>query len=150
VLDVDQQVTPVTYINSAADLKAFCGARGGIVCTSSNAGTIAAWAFARREKILFFPDQHLGRWTGAQMGIALDEMMVWDPDLEMGGLSAEQIRRAKTAALERVIARFTRCSSRRISCVFAISIPTAWSSPTPNAASKSAGSRISSARPNIS
>ncbi|MCQ1548904.1 MAG: quinolinate synthase NadA [Candidatus Accumulibacter phosphatis] len=95
VLDVDQQLTPVTYINSAADLKAFCGARGGIVCTSSNAGTIAAWAFARREKILFFPDQHLGRWTGFQMGIALDEMMVWDPDLEMGGLTAEQIRRAK-------------------------------------------------------
>ncbi|KFB75664.1 MULTISPECIES: quinolinate synthase NadA [Candidatus Accumulibacter] len=95
VLDVDQQFTPVTYINSAADLKAFCGARGGIVCTSSNAGTIAAWAFARREKILFFPDQHLGRWTGFQMGIALDEMMVWDPDLEMGGLTAEQIRRAR-------------------------------------------------------
>lgn len=95
VLDVDQQLTPVTYINSAADLKAFCGARGGIVCTSSNAGTIAAWAFARREKILFFPDQHLGRWTGFQMGITLDEMMVWDPDLEMGGLTAEQIRRAK-------------------------------------------------------
>ena len=95
VLEVDEQVTPVTYINSAADLKAFCGAHGGIVCTSSNAGTIAAWAFARREKILFFPDQHLGRWTGAQMGIPLDEMMVWDPDLEMGGLSAEEIRRAR-------------------------------------------------------
>jgi quinolinate synthase len=95
VLDVEQQVTPVTYINSAADLKAFCGARGGIVCTSSNAGTIATWAFGRREKILFFPDQHLGRWTGHKMGIALDEMMVWDPDLEMGGLSAEQIQRAK-------------------------------------------------------
>ncbi|SBT10146.1 Quinolinate synthase A [Candidatus Accumulibacter aalborgensis] len=95
VLDVDQQVTPVTYINSAADLKAFCGARGGIVCTSSNAGTIAGWAFERREKILFFPDQHLGRWTGYRMGIPLDEMMVWDPDLEMGGLTAEQIRRAK-------------------------------------------------------
>ena len=95
VLDVEQQVTPVTYINSAADLKAFCGARGGIVCTSSNAGTIATWAFGRREKILFFPDQHLGRWTGHKMGIALDEMEVWDPDLEMGGLSAEQIQRAK-------------------------------------------------------
>ncbi len=95
VLNAEEEVTPVTYINSAADLKAFCGAHGGIVCTSSNAGTIAAWAFARREKILFFPDQHLGRWTGAQMGIPLDEMMVWDPDLEMGGLSAEEIRRAR-------------------------------------------------------
>ena len=95
VLNADEQVTPVTYINSAADLKAFCGERGGIVCTSSNAGTIAKWAFERREKILFFPDQHLGRWTGAQMVIALDEMMVWDPDLELGGLTPEQIRKAK-------------------------------------------------------
>ncbi|MBA3995627.1 MAG: quinolinate synthase [Candidatus Accumulibacter sp.] len=95
VLNADEQVTPVTYINSAADLKAFCGERGGIVCTSSNAGKIAQWAFARREKILFFPDQHLGRWTGAQMGIPLDEMMVWDPDLEYGGLTPDQIRKAK-------------------------------------------------------
>jgi quinolinate synthase len=95
VLNADAQVTPVTYINSAADLKAFCGERGGIVCTSSNAGTIAQWAFERREKILFFPDQHLGRWTGAQMGIPLDEMSVWDPDLELGGLTPEQIRKAK-------------------------------------------------------
>ena len=95
VLEVEQQVTPVTYINSAADLKAFCGERGGIVCTSSNAGSIAAWAFAQRPKILFFPDQHLGRWTGHQMGIPLDEMVVWDPDLELGGLRAEQIRHAR-------------------------------------------------------
>ena len=95
VLDVDAEVTPVTYINSAADLKAFCGERGGIVCTSSNARTIAEWAFVRRPKILFFPDQHLGRWTGHQMGIALEDMVVWDPDLEYGGLSREQIARAK-------------------------------------------------------
>ena len=95
VLDVNAEVTPVTYINSAADLKAFCGERGGIVCTSSNARTIAEWAFARRPKILFFPDQHLGRWTGHQMGIALEDMVVWDPDLEYGGLSREQIARAK-------------------------------------------------------
>ncbi len=88
-------VTPVTYINSAADLKAFCGERGGIVCTSSNAGTIAKWAFAQREKILFFPDQHLGRWTGHNLGIAMDEMVVWDPDIESGGLTPEQIRKAK-------------------------------------------------------
>ena len=95
VIDVDAEVTPVTYINSAADLKAFCGARDGIVCTSSNAGKIAQWAFARRPKILFFPDQHLGRWTGHTMGIPLDEMAVWDPDLELGGLTPEQIRKAK-------------------------------------------------------
>lgn len=95
VLPADEQVTPVTYINSAADLKAFCGEHGGVVCTSSNAPIIAAWAFKQREKILFFPDQHLGRWTGANMGIPLDEMMVWDPDLEMGGLTSEQVRKAK-------------------------------------------------------
>jgi quinolinate synthase len=95
LMDVDSAVTPVTYINSAADLKAFCGERGGIVCTSSNAGTIAKWAFERREKILFFPDQHLGRWTGHKLGIAMDEMAVWDPDLEFGGLTPEQIRKAR-------------------------------------------------------
>ena len=95
VLNAEETFTPVTYINSAADLKAFCGAHGGIVCTSSNAEAIARWAFAQREKILFFPDQHLGRWTGHTMGIPQDEMLVWDPDLELGGLTPEQIRKAK-------------------------------------------------------
>jgi quinolinate synthase len=95
VLDPDQVVTPVTYINSAADLKAFCGEHGGIVCTSSNARQILDWSFARREKVLFFPDQHLGRWTGHQMGIALEDMQVWDPDEALGGLTVEQVRSAK-------------------------------------------------------
>lgn len=91
----DELITPVTYINSAADLKAFCGEHGGIVCTSTNAPTILDWAFARREKVLFFPDQHLGRWTGYKKGIPLEQMVVWDPDLEYGGLSPEQIRNAR-------------------------------------------------------
>tara|TARA_R110001583_G_scaffold195522_3_gene375293 strand:- start:119718 stop:120818 length:1101 start_codon:yes stop_codon:yes gene_type:complete len=91
----DEHITPVTYINSAADLKAFCGEHGGIVCTSTNAPTILDWAFSRREKVLFFPDQHLGRWTGFKKGIPLDQMVVWDPDLEYGGLTHEQIRKAK-------------------------------------------------------
>jgi quinolinate synthase len=95
VLTPDEQVTPVTYINSAADLKAFCGTHGGIVCTSSNAPKILQWSFAQREKVLFFPDQHLGRWSGYKMDIPLDQMVVWDPDLEMGGLTFEQIRHAK-------------------------------------------------------
>ena len=95
VLDPDEHVTPVTSINSAADLKAFCGEHGGIVCTSSNAPKILQWSFAQREKVLFFPDQHLGRWSGYKMGLPMDEMLVWDPDLEMGGLTAEQIRKAK-------------------------------------------------------
>lgn len=91
----DELITPVTYINSAADLKAFCGEHGGIVCTSTNAPTILDWAFAQREKVLFFPDQHLGRWTGYKKGIPLEKMVVWDPDLEYGGLTPEQIRDAK-------------------------------------------------------
>lgn len=93
--DFDAVFTPVTYINSAADLKAFCGEHGGIVCTSSNAGKIAQWAFGRREKVLFFPDQHLGRWSGHKMGIPLDQMEVWDPDLPLGGLTKQQIDNAR-------------------------------------------------------
>jgi quinolinate synthase len=95
VLNPDEVVTPVTYINSAADLKAFCGAHGGIVCTSSNAPKILDWSFARREKVLFFPDQHLGRWSGHKMGIPMEQMVIWNPDLEMGGLTPQQIRDAK-------------------------------------------------------
>jgi quinolinate synthase len=95
VLDPDESVTPVTYINSAADLKAFCGRHGGIVCTSSNAGKVLEWSFGRREKILFFPDQHLGRNTGYNMGIPLDEMVVWDFNQPMGGLTPEAIRKAR-------------------------------------------------------
>ena len=95
VLDPDEHVTPVTYINSAADLKAFCGEHGGIVCTSSNATKVLEWSFARREKVLFFPDQHLGRWTGYLMDIPLSEMLVWDPDQPLGGLTPQQIKMAK-------------------------------------------------------
>ncbi|MFZ9038579.1 MAG: quinolinate synthase NadA [Gammaproteobacteria bacterium] len=95
VLDADEYITPVTYINSAANLKSFCGKHGGIVCTSTNAQKILEWSFERREKVLFFPDQHLGRNTGYKMGIPLEDMVVWDYDMPMGGLSAEQIRGAK-------------------------------------------------------
>jgi len=95
VLEPDEMVTPVTYINSAADLKAFCGEHGGIVCTSTNARHVLDWSFHQREKVLFFPDQHLGRNTGVTMDIPLDDMVVWDYDQPMGGLSAVQIKRAK-------------------------------------------------------
>ncbi|MDH3218325.1 MAG: quinolinate synthase NadA [Gammaproteobacteria bacterium] len=95
VLDADESITPVTYINSAANLKAFCGEHGGIVCTSTNAQKILDWSFARREKVLFFPDQHLGRNTGYKMGIPLDEMVVWDYELPMGGLTTAQIKAAR-------------------------------------------------------
>jgi quinolinate synthase len=95
VLSPDEQVTPVTYINSAADLKGFCGRHGGVVCTSTNARDVLQWSFSQREKILFFPDQHLGRNTGYSMGLPLDEMVVWDYDKPMGGLTAEEINKAK-------------------------------------------------------
>ncbi len=95
ILDPDEMISPVTYINSAADLKAFCGQHGGIVCTSTNARHVLDWCFERREKVLFFPDQHLGRNTGATMGLPLDEMVVWDFDKPMGGLTAEAIKKAK-------------------------------------------------------
>jgi len=93
--DADQAVTPVTYINSAADLKAFCGRHGGIVCTSSNANQVLDWSLTQRAKVLFFPDQHLGRNTGYRMGIPLEEMVTWDFMQPMGGLTPEQIHRAK-------------------------------------------------------
>jgi len=95
VLNPDELVTPVTYINSAADLKAFCGQHGGIVCTSSNARAVLEWSFARREKVLFFPDQHLGRNTAKKMGIPLEQMVVWDFTKPLGGNTPEQIRAAK-------------------------------------------------------
>nr|WP_261366913.1 quinolinate synthase NadA [Stieleria sp. JC731] len=81
-----ERVIPVTYINSAASLKAFCGRNGGIVCTSSNAQAVLEWAFERGDRVFFFPDQHLGRNTSLKMGITEDQMPVWDPyELELGG-----------------------------------------------------------------
>ncbi len=84
-LGLDGQTIPITYINSAASIKAFCGQRGGLVCTSSNARAALEWAFARGRRVLFLPDQHLGRNTGHSMHIPLDEMVVWDPWALQGG-----------------------------------------------------------------
>ena len=95
VLDAEQNITPVTYINSAANLKSFCGKHGGMVCTSTNAQKILEASFAQREKVLFFPDQHLGRNTGVKMDIPLEQMVTWDFDQPMGGLTPEDIRQAK-------------------------------------------------------
>jgi quinolinate synthase len=95
MMDADNQITPITYINSAASLKAFCGRHGGVVCTSSNAEKVLEWAFSRRDKVLFFPDQHLGRNTGYRMGIPLEEMVVWDFDKRNGGLTDKQVKLAK-------------------------------------------------------
>ena len=85
------ETVPLTYMNSAAAIKAFCGERGGLVCTSSSASTAFEWAFARGKRILFLPDQHLGRNTGYAMGIPLEEMAVWDPWGLQGGQTKQTI-----------------------------------------------------------
>jgi len=89
------RILPLTYMNSAANIKAFCGERGGLVCTSSNARAAFEWAFQRAGKILFLPDQHLGRNTAFAMGIPLHEMVVWDPYQINGGVAPDRLRAAK-------------------------------------------------------
>lgn len=88
-------MAPIVYMNSDAELKAFCGRHGGVVCTSSNAAAALTWGLAGREKVFFFPDQHLGRNTGNRLGLAPEEMIVWDPDEPLGGNRPEDIRRAR-------------------------------------------------------
>jgi quinolinate synthase len=95
VIDVDD-LMPVTYVNSAASLKAFCGRHGGIVCTSANARAVLQWSFARRRRVLFFPDQHLGRNTALTLGVALEEMPVWNPrNDDLGGCGQDAVRRSR-------------------------------------------------------
>ncbi len=95
VIDTND-VMPITYVNSAAELKAFCGRHGGIVCTSANARAALDWAFAKRSRVLFFPDQHLGRNTAKAMGVPLDEMPLWDPNADgLGGNTPEAIRQSR-------------------------------------------------------
>jgi quinolinate synthase len=93
--DEGRGITPLTYMNSTAAIKAFCGERGGLVCTSSNAPAAFKWAFERNEKILFLPDQHLGRNTAYRMGIPLDQCVVWDPFMINGGITTERLRKAR-------------------------------------------------------
>src|SRR5205085_3373091 len=99
---IASSVVPVTYMNSSADIKAFCGRNGGVVCTSSNAEVALEWAYAQKPdapdgaKVLFLPDQHLGRNTAIlKMGLTLDDCVVWDPHRPNGGLTTEQLRDAK-------------------------------------------------------
>jgi quinolinate synthase len=93
VTDIER-VIPITYMNSSAALKAFVGRNGGAVCTSSNARAVLTWALARGEKVLFFPDQHLGRNTGHQLGYTEADMVVWDPRRDLGGLEERQVKEA--------------------------------------------------------
>jgi quinolinate synthase len=107
-------VVPVTYINSAAAIKAFCGERGGIVCTSSNAAATLEWAWQRGERILFLPDQHLGRNTAYKLGVPLDQMVVWDPNEIWGGLTPDAIKSARIILWKGHCSVHTRFTVRQI------------------------------------
>ena len=91
----NETIIPITYMNSTADIKSLCGKNDGIVCTSSNADKAFEWAYAKGDKVLFLPDQHLGRNTAVKMGISLDEMILWNPFKPMGGNSEESVKKAK-------------------------------------------------------
>ncbi len=107
-------VVPVTYINSAAAIKAFCGEHDGIVCTSSNAKRVMEWGWTRGEQVLMLPDQHLGRNTAVRMGVPLDEMVVWDPDQPFGGLTRNEITRASLILWKGHCSVHTRFSVKQI------------------------------------
>jgi quinolinate synthase len=109
-----RSVVPVTYINSAASIKAFCGERGGVVCTSSNAAATLKWAWQRGEKVLFLPDQHLGRNTAYKLGVPLDQMVVWDPNELFGGLDPDAIKRARIILWKGHCSVHTRFTVRQI------------------------------------
>jgi quinolinate synthase len=109
-----ESVIPVTYINSTAAIKAFCGNHDGIVCTSSNAARVMGWAWQRGEKLVMLPDQHLGRNTAAGMGVPLDQMVVWDPDQPFGGLTAAEVAAARLILWKGHCSVHTRFSVRQI------------------------------------
>jgi quinolinate synthase len=107
-------IVPVTYINSAAAIKAFCGEHGGVVCTSSNAPATLKWAWERGERVLFLPDQHLGRNTAYKLGVPLDDMVVWDPNEVWGGLDPDRGRRARIILWKGHCSVHTRFTVRQI------------------------------------
>jgi quinolinate synthase len=110
-------VIPVTYINSAASIKAFVGEHGGVVCTSSNAAATLRWAFERGERILFLPDQHLGRNTAYKMGIPLSDMVVWDPDEMFGGLTPKAVAGARMLLWKGHCSVHTKFTVRQIEAI---------------------------------
>jgi quinolinate synthase len=109
-----RRVVPVTYINSSAAIKGFCGEHGGIVCTSSNATKVMTWAWERGDKLIMLPDQHLGRNTGFRLGVPLDEMIVWDPDVPFGGVDRAAFARARLVLWKGHCSVHTRFSVRQI------------------------------------
>ena len=107
-------ILPVTYMNSVAAIKALCGRNGGAVCTSSNAAAVLEWAFESADRVLFLPDQHLGRNTALKLGIPLDEMVVWNPFKAMGGNTPEQLRKAKMVLWQGHCSVHTRFTTKQI------------------------------------
>ena len=110
----DEKIIPITYMNSTAAIKSLCGSNGGIVCTSSNATKVFEWAFERGQRVLFLPDQHLGRNTGLKLGIGEDEMVVWSPFKGSGGNSLEQLQKAKVVLWEGHCSVHTRFTVEQI------------------------------------
>ena len=108
------EIVPVTYMNSIAGIKALCGRNGGAVCTSSNADAVLRWAFEQGKRVLFLPDQHLGRNTALKMGIPLDEMVLWNPFRALGGNTPDQLRRAKIVLWQGHCSVHTRFTVKQI------------------------------------
>ncbi len=114
VLEGQGTVVPITYMNSTAAIKSLCGENGGLVCTSSNADRAFEWAWRHGDKVLFLPDQHLGRNTAKKMGISEDDMVVWNPFKPMGSLSPEQVRRSKVILWQGHCSVHTRFTTKQI------------------------------------
>ncbi len=112
------RTVPVTYINSAAAIKSFVGERGGTVCTSSNAAAVLEWGWSQREKILFMPDQHLGRNTAFfRLGVPLDQMVVWDPKLPFGGVTRDEVEGARLILWKGHCSVHVRFTAKQIAAV---------------------------------
>ena len=107
-------VVPITYMNSTAAIKALCGRNGGIVCTSSNAPAVMRWAFDKGNKILFIPDQHLGRNTGIKLGIDTNDMVVWNPFKPLGGISTDNLKKAQIVLWQGHCSVHTRFTVKQI------------------------------------
>jgi quinolinate synthase len=116
-LGAASRTVPITYVNSAAAIKAFVGERGGVVCTSSNCAATLKWGWSGREKILFLPDQHLGRNTAWKMGVSLDDMVVWDPYEPFGGLTRAEVERARLILWKGHCSVHVRFTARQIDAV---------------------------------
>ena len=144
-----ERIIPVTYINSSAAIKAFCGEHGGIVCTSTNAAAVMAWAWERGERLLMLPDQHLGRNTGYKLGVPLDRMVIWDPHEVNGGLTADQATNARLLLWKGHCSVHTRFTVAQIEA-FRKKHPEGRSSRIRNARSTWCRPPISAGRPNSS